>query len=192
MNKIKEIRKVRCAETWSRYWPREEMVNLFVAEMRDGTRFYTTVGGTHIFGTDEEITSKTDISNIHDFQTIVVPGGVSTEEEFINAVEKDAVVDDAPLMNDEDIKKQYSGMKIKHFHLEHLTHSEGWKGTFELDFPNADGIDYDTSMVNGFIVYDYKGERIAWDNWMPDDQTHQLEDVIRKEIKERLERQSAE
>lgn len=94
MNKIKSTRKVRCFETWSRVWPREDKVDLFVAEMRDGTRFYTSVCGTHIFGTTEEIDNRTDISNIHDFQTIIVPGGVNTEEQFINAVEKDAVVDD--------------------------------------------------------------------------------------------------
>ena len=89
-------------------------------------------------------------------------------------------------MSDEDIANQYSDMKITYFELKPLKHREGWEGVFELQFPNADDIDYDSSMVNDFIVYDKEGEKIAWDNWMPNDQTHKLEAIIRDEIKKRL------
>ena len=194
MNKIKLVRKVTCKETRDRFSKEFDFVGLMVAEMVDGTRFYTQKGGTCILGTSENIDGFTDISDVHDFQTIDVPGGVQSEEDFIKIVERDAVLDEKDVekfMSDEAIKEQYAGMKVKHFDLEHLATSEGWKGTFELEFPNADGIDYDTSMVNGFFVYDYKGEQIAWDKWMPDEQTHQLEGIIRKEIQERLKRQSA-
>lgn len=93
MNKINEFRKVRCKETWSRY-PREfDFVELFVAEMVDGTRFYTTKGGTQVFGTTSKLDGQTDISDVHDFQTIDVPGGVRSEEEFRKIVEAEAVVD---------------------------------------------------------------------------------------------------
>ena len=92
MNKIKEFRKVRCKETWSRY-PREfDFVELFVAEMVDGTRFYTTKGGTQVFGTTSKLDDQTDIANVFDFQTIDVPGGVHSEEDFLKIVERDAVV----------------------------------------------------------------------------------------------------
>ena len=89
-------------------------------------------------------------------------------------------------MSDEDIANQYSDMEITYFTLNPLKHSEGWEGTFELQFPNADDIDYDSSMINNFIVYDKEGEKIAWDNWMPNEQTHKLEAIIKDEIKKRL------
>ena len=63
--------------------------------------------------------------------------------------------------------------------------SEGWKGTFELVFPNADGVDYDENMVNDFMVYDAAGNRIAWSNWMPEGPTKRLESIIRHEIAKR-------
>jgi heptaprenylglyceryl phosphate synthase len=93
MSKIRSIRKVRCKETWSRYPKEIEFVQLFVAEMIDGTRFYTTKGGTQIFGTEEELNGETDISNVHDFQTISVAGGVKDEEQFRKIVESEAVID---------------------------------------------------------------------------------------------------
>ena len=77
-------------------------------------------------------------------------------------------------------------MEIVNFKLNPLKHSEGWEGGFEIQFPNADGIDYDSSMINNFIVYDKEGEKIAWDNWMPQEQTNKLEAIIRDEIKKRL------
>jgi len=55
----------------------------------------------------------------------------------------------------------------------------------ELTFPNADGIDYNETMVNNFIAYDKNGNQIAWDNWMPDEQTKYLENLIRQEIAKR-------
>ena len=89
-------------------------------------------------------------------------------------------------MSDEDIANRYSDMEIINFTLNPLKHSEGWEGAFELQFPNADDIDYDSSMVNNFIVYDKEGEKIAWDNWMPQGQTDKLEAIIRDEIRKRL------
>ena len=93
-------------------------------------------------------------------------------------------------MSDEDIANQYSDMKITYFEINPLRNSEGWEGTFELEFPNADDIDYDSTMVNDFFVYDSEGNRIAWDNWMPDEQTNYLNDIIRKEIAKRSVKES--
>ena len=94
--------------------------------------------------------------------------------------------DEARWMNDDEINSQYAGMEITAFDLEPLSTSEGWQGRFELSFPNADGIDYDETMVNNFFVYDEMGNDIAWDNWMPDEQTRYLEDVIRQEIRKKI------
>ena len=104
---------------------------------------------------------------------------------FIVETCKKVLNEDMAYMNDEDIANQYSDMKITYFEINPLRNSEGWKGTFELEFPNADDIDYDSTMVNDFFVYDSEGNRIAWDNWMPDEQTKYLNDIIRKEIAKR-------
>ena len=101
---------------------------------------------------------------------------------FIVETCKKVLNEDMAYMSDEDIANQYSDMKITYFEINPLRNSEGWEGTFELEFPNADDIDYDSTMVNDFFVYDSEGNRIAWDNWMPDEQTNYLNDIIRKEI----------
>lgn len=107
-----------------------------------------------------------------------------TESELHNLI-KNCLLE-TQYMSDEDIANQYSDMEIVNFKLSPLKHSEGWEGAFEIQFPNADDIDYDSSMVNNFIVYDKEGEKIAWDNWMPQEQTDKLEAIIKNEIKKRL------
>lgn len=104
---------------------------------------------------------------------------------FIVETCKKVLNEDMTYMSDEDIANQYSDMKITYFEINPLRNSEGWEGTFELEFPNADDIDYDSTMVNDFFVYDNEGNRIAWDYWMPDEQTKYLNDIIRKEIAKR-------
>ena len=105
--------------------------------------------------------------------------------EFIFETCRKILGEDIDYMSDEDIANQYSDMKVTYFEINPLRNSEGWKGTFELEFPNADNIDYDSTMVNDFIAYDSEGNRIAWDNWMPDEQTKYLNDIIRNEIAKR-------
>ena len=95
------------------------------------------------------------------------------------------VLNESEFTNDEDIASQYKDMRITYFDIKPLTNSDGWEGTFELEFPNADNIDFDGTMVNDFIVYDMVGNQIAWDNWMPDEQTRRLEKIIRQEIVKR-------
>lgn len=109
---------------------------------------------------------------------------------FIVETCKKVLNEDMAYMSDEDIANQYSDMKITYFEINPLRNSEGWEGTFELEFPNADDIDYDSTMVNDFFVYDSEGSRIAWDNWMPDEQTKYLNDIIRKEIAKRSVKES--
>ena len=109
---------------------------------------------------------------------------------FIVETCKKVLNEDMAYMSDEDIANQYRDMKITYFEINPLRNSEGWEGTFELEFPNADDIDYDSTMVNDFFVYDSEGNRIAWDNWMPDEQTNYLNDIIRKEIAKRSVKES--
>ena len=109
---------------------------------------------------------------------------------FIVETCKKVLNEDMAYMSDEDIANQYSDMKITYFEINPLRNSEGWEGTFELEFPNADDIDYDSTMVNDFFVYDSEGNRIAWDYWMPDEQTRYLNDIIRKEIAKRSVKES--
>lgn len=89
------------------------------------------------------------------------------------------------LMSDEDIQNQYSDMQIAGFDIRPLRYDDGWTGTVELEFPNADNIDYDSTMVNNFICYDAEGNNIAWDKWMPNEQTQTLEELIRQKIAEK-------
>ena len=108
-----------------------------------------------------------------------------TEGDIRNII-KEVVETDYKYMSDNDIANQYSDMEVTFFDMRSTRDGNGWSGTFELQFPNADDVDYDSSMVNNFIVYDLEGNRIAWDQWMPDEQTHKLESMIRDEIKTRL------
>lgn len=95
------------------------------------------------------------------------------------------VLMESQFMSDEDITSQQKDIIITYFDIKPLMNSDGWKGTFELEFPNSDNADYDGTMVNDFIVYDMVGNRIAWDHWMPDEQTKYLQNIIRQEIAKR-------
>lgn len=97
-------------------------------------------------------------------------------------MEKKIVKENEQYMSDNQIKSQFSHTRIHGFHIEPARNFDGWTGYFDLEFPSADGIDYDTTMVNNFIAYDKNGDRIAWDNWMPDAQTQHLERIIRNKI----------
>ena len=89
-------------------------------------------------------------------------------------------------MSDAEIAEQYKGFNVTFFSIEPLRHSEGWSGTIEIEFPNADDVDFDISKVENFFVYDRKGERIAFDNWYPREVEYQLLELIRSEIKKRI------
>ena len=85
-------------------------------------------------------------------------------------------------MSDEDIKAQYNGAKVTHLQVEPSRSGEGWTGTLEIIFPNADDIDFDSSVVDNFFVYDNAGNNIAFDNWYPDVVVAKLKEIIQKEI----------
>ena len=85
-------------------------------------------------------------------------------------------------MSDEDIKAQYNGAKVTHLQVEPSRSGEGWTGTLEIIFPNADDIDFDSSVVDNFIVYDNAGNNIGFENWYPDVVVAKLKEFIQKEI----------
>lgn len=88
MNKIKEVRKVSCYETTDYNERRKTSVQLFVADMENGSHYYTSVGGYAIFVTEESIDSSTDIIELHDIESYVIEGSVWDEPGFIDIVER--------------------------------------------------------------------------------------------------------
>ena len=94
MKKIKMVRNVSCFETIDYINEKQEKVKLWVADMIDGSHYYTSVGGNTIFGTDEEITPQTDIIDLHDFKIISVLKPIKTERVFIAIVEEKAYIDE--------------------------------------------------------------------------------------------------
>lgn len=89
-------------------------------------------------------------------------------------------------MSDADIAAQYEDFNVTYYEIEPLRFSNGWSGTIEIEFPNADEIDFDSSKVDNFIVYDIKGERIAFEHWYPQNVCEQLLALIRGKIAEKL------
>lgn len=94
--------------------------------------------------------------------------------------------EDYRYMSDDDIACQYKNMEINDFYIEHLKYSNGWSGYFDVYFPNADDIDYDSYKHLNFIVYDEVGKKIAWDDYLSDDIVQDLENIIKNEIRKRL------
>lgn len=89
-------------------------------------------------------------------------------------------------MSDADISAQYEGFVVKHFSIEPLRFSDGWSGCLELEFPCADEVDFDSTKVDNFIVYDKEGLRTAFEHWYPSDITRKLTELIRSEIRKRM------
>lgn len=89
-------------------------------------------------------------------------------------------------MSDEDIANQYQDFKVTHFEINPSRYGNGWTGTIEIEFPNADEVDFDSSVVDNFIVYDHEGTRVGFDNWYPDEVANQLKEMIRKAINQKI------
>lgn len=89
----------------------------------------------------------------------------------------------AVYLSDEKIKAQYEG-----FRAEITEIHQGWKdsysGTIEIEFPNADHPDFNSSIVDNFISYDRDGSRIAFDNWFPEEVYKKLCEMIRHKANE--------
>lgn len=84
-------------------------------------------------------------------------------------------------MSDEDISQQYSGMRILEFSGLRPNRFSGWWGYFDVDLPNADGVQFDTGRCVNFDVYD-NGNSIGFDVWLPTEQEEQLKQLIRQEL----------
>ena len=67
-------------------------------------------------------------------------------------------------MSDADIAAQYNDFVVTHFNIEPLRFSEGWSGCLELEFPCADEVDFDSTKVDNFIVYDKEGQSTAFEH----------------------------
>lgn len=86
-------------------------------------------------------------------------------------------------MSDADIAAQYNDFNVTHLSVE-KSEFGGYSGCIEVSFPNADEIDFDSSVCDNFIIYDDEAKRIAFDNWYPDGVYHKLCDMIRTKVKE--------
>ena len=92
---------------------------------------------------------------------------------------------DLPYLSDDDIHKQYEGFKITEFRIKPryiFSDEYRWDISFGITFPNAEHSDFDESLWENVCVYDEKGEKMAFENWYPDDITKQLIDFVRSEI----------
>jgi hypothetical protein len=91
---------------------------------------------------------------------------------------------DLPYLSDDDIHKQYEGFKITEFSIKprYIFGEYRWDISFGIIFPNAEHSDFDESLWENVCVYDEKGEKMAFENWYPDDITKQLIDFVRSEI----------
>lgn len=85
---IVKVRKIFFSETtdWCRGIVKDAKEKLFVAEISDGTNYYTSVGGTDIYGTFEKLESGVNISNLHDFTNKHFDFFINDEETFRKCV----------------------------------------------------------------------------------------------------------
>ena len=91
---------------------------------------------------------------------------------------------DEGYMSDADIAGQYGDFRITGIEVEPNS-TGGWRGAVSIEFPNADDVDYDSSKVDNFFVYDSEGNDIAFDYWYPEGVTEKLREAIRAEIAKR-------
>lgn len=86
-------------------------------------------------------------------------------------------------MSDADIAAQYSDFEVNSLSVE-KSEFGGYSGCVDVSFPNADEIDFDSSVCDNFIIYDDEAKRIAFDNWYPDEVYYNLCYMIREKVKE--------
>lgn len=90
--------------------------------------------------------------------------------------------------SDADIHRDYEGFKINEFRIKPMRLSYSgeyiWDVGFEIEFPNVEhDEDHDFVLWDNPMVYDEKGERIAFDHWYPDDIASELRSMIRSQIR---------
>lgn len=82
-------------------------------------------------------------------------------------------------MSDEDIHNQFSKFEVLDFSKEG-EHS----GYIELSFPNADEVDYDSSVITGYTIYE--DGKVAFDNWFPNDVYNEVAEYVKQHHSEEL------
>ena len=85
------------------------------------------------------------------------------------------------IMSDAQIAAQYSDFKILALSVEEK--DTYFTGCVEIEFPNADNITFDGYKWDNFIGYDKTGNRIAFDNWYPEEVYYNLCYQINKQRK---------
>ena len=94
--------------------------------------------------------------------------------------------DDYKYMSDEDIASQYEDFEITHLEVKPAIYGEGYTGTIEITFPNADDVTFDSGTVDNFYIYDKDATRFGFDNWYPKEVVEKLKEEIRNYINKNL------
>lgn len=86
-------------------------------------------------------------------------------------------------LSDEQIEKQYENFVVENISVSPLKFSDGFSGSIEVSFPNADHSDFDNWVCDNWISYDSDGKKIAFDRWYPTGVYLSLCKKIREKIK---------
>ena len=97
--------------------------------------------------------------------------------EAINNYDTD-FMDDDKYMSDEDIESQYDDFSVTYIEVKSSEYG-GYNGTIELTFPNADDVDFNSTVVDNFTIYNDEATKFGFDNWYPQEITDQLKNIIR-------------
>jgi len=87
-------------------------------------------------------------------------------------------------MSDADIEQKYKDFDVTHINVQRANNGEGYNGTIEITFPNADDEQFDSTMVDNFFIYDNEMTRFGFDNWYPQEITEELKEFIKEYIKQ--------
>ena len=84
-------------------------------------------------------------------------------------------------MSDKDIAKQYSDFEVINIDRK----PSGKSGWVEISFPNADDVDFDSSIITDFIIYNHNG-KVAFGDWFPNEVAEKLAKIVKDECSKPL------
>ena len=93
------------------------------------------------------------------------------DESFIDNTKEDKI------LSDEDIAAQYNDFKVESCTIEPSSvHDEWFNATLEIEFPNADHPDFNSSVIEN-VYYDRAADNWGFDNWYPDETIEKLKSL---------------
>ena len=128
----------------------------------------------------EMVTDQRTIHNINEETFVWGVENLSYDEDDAEDMDESAKPLSEEYMSDEDIAKQYSDFEVINIDRR----PSGQSGWIEISFPNADDIDFDSSMITGFIIYD--NGKVAFDDWFPNEVAEKLAKIVKEECSKPL------